>query len=401
MRTFTIIFLFVFSLPVLVRGSEDSEYVTLPVNVSFFPGFSIGESVAEGKKIKNHVSLNILAGSAAKLEGVEWGGIWNSYSEDILGVQWAGIANTVEGSGKGAQWAGIINMNGNDFLGAQWAGIVNKAGGSFVGAQWAGIINSGGGNFLGAQWAGIVNKADGNFEGAQWAGIVNINGNDFRGAQWAGIANKADGDFVGAQWAGIVNRVGNLKAGIQFAGIANVAEEVERGLQVGLVNVSQENEGIPVGPLSYVREVGLRFDAWADEAKFLNAGLRTGTERFHNILFVGAQVNDPFRWSLGWVFSGHIDLGESQYLDIDVSTQHINEDEVWTDKMNILNKFRILGGLQINDSISLYAGPTLNYFVSEVHDGSDLVSWSMSEKKSGDRWKRWWPGFVVGVKYYK
>lgn len=350
----------------LFNTSDDSEYVVMPVNVSFFPGFSMGESVAKGKKVKNHISYNILAGSAAKLEGVEFGGIWNAYTEEVFGLQWAGIANTVAGTGKGGQWAGIAN-----------------------------VVE---GEFKGAQWAGIINKVDANAVCAQWAGIANIVAGTGEVAQWAGIANVVDGEFRGAQWAGIANVVRNLEWGVQFSGIANVAEKVARGVQIGVVNVSNENDGIPVGPISYVNEFGLRYDVFADESKFFSAGLRTGTERFHNILFAGAQVNDPFRWSIGWVFGGHINVGEATYLDIDVSTQHINEKDQWTDGLNMLNKFRVLGGWQASDSLSLYAGPTLNYFVSEISDGSDLASWSISEGKSGRHWKRWWPGFVIGIK---
>ena len=348
-----------------VNDPEKSEYFKMPVNISFSPGFSLGESLAKGKKIENNLSLNIIAGKAARLRGIEFGSIWNLYTEDIIGLQFSGIANTVRGSGEAGQFAGIANLNAKNFTGAQFAGI---------------------GNFVG-----------GEYQGAQFAGIVNLNAKSFTGAQFAGIANIIGGEYQGAQFAGIANIAKDAK-GLQVAGIINIAKKFETGVQIGIINISEENEGIPIGLVSYVRKVGFHYDVWGDESRFFNVGLRSGTERFHNILFVGVQANDPIRYTFGIAMGLHLKISKPSYLDIDLSYQQIQEED-WTNDLNTLNKLRILYGRRVSNYMSIYAGPTLNYFISEIQDGSDIAPWTFSDSRSGKHWNRFWPGFVVGVRF--
>ena len=82
-----------------------------------------------------------------------------------------------------------------------------------------------------------------------------------------------------------------------------------------------------------------------------------------------------------------------------MGNEGINEDDWWTDEKNMLSKFRVLGGWQISDSMSLYAGPTFNYFVSEVSDGSDIASWSIREKEYKDHWDHMWLGLDIGIRF--
>ena len=154
----------------------------------------------------------------------------------------------------------------------------------------------------------------------------------------------------------------------------NVADEVDCGVQIAPLNFSKENNGITLGFISCIEDVMGSVDAWVSETKFLNVGLRSGTEYLHNLLFVGTQVNDPSRRSLGWGVGGHKNISDTSYLEIDANIQHINEDEFWTAKQNSLSKIRVAGGWNINDGISIFADPTFNYFVSDVSDGSDYAS---------------------------
>ncbi|MFC2130871.1 hypothetical protein ACFLSQ_05510 [Bacteroidota bacterium] len=367
----------------LIKNSDDSEYITIPLNISFFPGFSIGESVAQGKKIKNNISINLLAGSAAKLEGVEWGGLVNIYTEDVLG----------------AQWAGLLNITGTDVTGGQWAGLCNISGGDVLGGQWAGLCNVSGGTFVGGQWAGLCNVNGGDVTAGQWAGIANVNGGEVVGGQWAGIANVQK-SFTGAQWAGIANITEEFE-GVQFAGIINLTEKFKAGVQVATVNISDENEGIPIGLVSYVKSVGFHYDLWTDETMFINAGLRSGTESFHNLLFIGIQAKDTLRYTMGVAFGGHISLGEDFYLEPDLGWHYIKEesDIFWSETSDNLVRIRLLAGWQVAEFMSLYAGPTFNYYISKYRDGEDLFSSSISDGKSGKYWTRSWIGFSAGVRF--
>ncbi|MFC1560853.1 hypothetical protein ACFL4V_00080 [Candidatus Latescibacterota bacterium] len=499
MRIVAVIFIFALAFPVFAQERETrakkSEYLRMPINISIRKDYSLGHSIGRGRKIINHLSLNIISGRAAKLRGIEIGGAANIYSEDIFGIQLAGLANVVEDWGIGIQAAGLANVvEGNfsgiqlsglanvvqddsrgiqlsglanvieggfigiqgsglanvvqdgsrgiqfsslanvvegDFIGIQGSGLANVVQnnsrgiqlsglanvieGGFIGIQGSGIANVVQNNSRGIQLSGLANVIEGDFIGIQGSGIANVVQDDSRGIQLSGLANVVEGDFAGIQGSGIANVVQNNYRGIQVSGLANVAEnirtgiqlsgivnttnKVEYGSQIAPINLSRENEGIPVGLVSCVEGLKSHIDVWGSETRFINVGLRSGTEYIHNLVFLGAQVNDPFRWSIGWGIGGNKNLTETAYLEIDASIQHINEDEFWTSKKNLLSKLRIIGNWQISDTMSIYAGPTLNYLVSEVNDGSDLASWSFSEKESENSWKRLWPGIDIGVRF--
>ena len=208
------------------------------------------------------------------------------------------------------------------------------------------------------------------------------------------------GNIKGVQIAGIANiHLGTLE-GAQVAGILNITDTVETGFQIGLLNFANENNGIPIGLVSYVKKDGLRADVWGDEAMFTNVGLRSGTHRFHNILFVGKQFTDPLSWTVGYGFGPHFTLSKSGYIEIDLIFQVIGDMANWEDS-SYMGKYRLIGGWKIFDFISIYAGPTFNSFRSNENDGSEYALWTISEDKEGDTWTRTSIGFVLGMKIFK
>jgi hypothetical protein len=64
----------------------------------------------------------------------------------------------------------------------------------------------------------------------------------------------------------------------------------------------------------------------------------------------------------------------------------------------MLNKVRLLYGRQVSETVAIFGGPTCNYYVSKIQDGSDIAPWSTSDYKIKDRWERWWFGIIVGVR---
>jgi hypothetical protein len=360
---------------------DSSQYHRMPVNVSFFPGFSMGESMAKDKKILNIVALNILGGRAHRLNGAEIGTIWNQYHEDIVGLQVCGIANWVKGGGTGLQGAGIITMDFDQFSGGQIAGFGNVVVGDFRGLQVAGLVNLASDRLLTADW-----------DEAYTPGTSNV-----RGIQYSGLANLVDGDFRGFQFSGMANAAVDVW-GIQVAGLVNAAQTVHQGVQIAPFNVSVQNEGFPIGLVSYVKDVGLTYEAWADASRFINVGIHSGTRRFHNIFFTGIQVDNTFRWTLGGAVGAHITLSELAYLDTDIVLQHINE-KGWTGQRNAVGRFRIYLGHWLRDDLSIYGGVSFNYLVSTLNDGSDVAPWSVYDDKKGGEWVRFWPGFLLGVRF--
>lgn len=386
--------------------AEEWRYV--PVNLSFTHGLSIGEAVAKNdEKILSNVMFNVLTGRVDSVNGIVLGGILNQTTEGISGASLAGVGNISEGSLNGIQASGIFNTC-EDFQGVQAAGIANignvgmgiQASGIInvssdnLGAQFAGISNLNKGESRGIQASGIVNTAvamEGTqfagisnvaptLSGAQGAGICNYSGDAF-GFQGAGIANAASGmvtgfqgagivnvsqDLLGVQGAGIVNVADNV-VGIQAAGIMNSADTVD-GIQAGLINISESNSGYTLGLVSIVKDYAPGFMAWGDEQLFINAGLRTGTRKLYNLLFLSVRPDDKPYLGVGSGLGTRIPLADNFSLDLDATAQWIVQQEELNStsfKNHFQSRLRLFADIKIAREFGIYAGPTFTTTVSE------------------------------------
>jgi hypothetical protein len=87
---------------------------------------------------------------------------------------------------------------------------------------------------------GLVNHVTGDLFGVQWGFVNIVEGNS---TAWQnGVVNYTKGQFVGAQ-TGAFNYAGTMK-GLQF-GFVNWAGTMQKGLQIGLLNVIENNGWLP------------------------------------------------------------------------------------------------------------------------------------------------------------
>jgi hypothetical protein len=397
--------------------TDRETYVSVPFDISLVPGVSIADAVADSRKTSLNISFSLLGGQADRLEGVHYGGLWQKFNGDTHGISQASLINISGGELRGIQTAGIAGFARNGIGGAQLSGIVSSTQGAFDGIQFAGIygettgrfrgLQSSGAlsrvteSFAGVQAAGFVNTGATSFKGAQFAGLVNVVNGPFRGSQIAGLVNVVNESFSGAQFGGLINTAGSVSSGLQMAGLINITRHAgHETIQLAPVNISERNEGIPVGPVSYVAEHGAALDMWIDETSFINNGVRTGNDRFYNILSAGVEADGDGRWSLGWTFGGNITVSDRFALALDAGIRHINEDgDGWTDSLNNLTALRALGIITVSDHIAFYAGPSLSYFRSRIHDGEKLASWSFYDDSEDGVYHRVWPGFTAGITF--
>lgn len=147
---------------------------------------------------------------------------------------------------------GLANYASGDFTGLAVGGF-NIASGRVLGGQ-VGLVNwSGRGGTtwenraIGAQ-IGLLNYAN-EFCGLQ-DGVVNVSGATFAGLQ-SGLVNVAqdlNGMSCGPYLVFGFNVAGGTVRGVQV-GIVNYANTMEKGLQVGLVNIIAHNGWLPVLPI--------------------------------------------------------------------------------------------------------------------------------------------------------
>lgn len=146
---------------------------------------------------------------------------------------------------------GIVNHTRGDFTGLELGG-ANIIGGRFIGGQLGllNTINNGAQAWetlsYGAQ-VGLVNNAD-SFCGLQ-DGFLNFSNHSFTGLQSSllNVANDLRGVQCGYYLIFGVNIVSGDMRGCQI-GLVNYAQTMEKGVQIGLVNIISRNGWMPVFP---------------------------------------------------------------------------------------------------------------------------------------------------------
>ncbi len=184
------------------------------IQLSLVPGVSTNGPIAGA--VVNEVSVNILAGYARGLDGLEIGGGANVLSHDMKGAQVAGIGNLVGGTVRGLQLAGGVNHSMRAMKGMQVAGISNTVWDTLIGVQVAGGVNVVKRGMAGTQVSGAANVAIGDLDGVQVSGGLNAA---------TGVVNKA-------QVSGAINYAKAVKGG-QVSGGVNVSLGEVGGGQVG------------------------------------------------------------------------------------------------------------------------------------------------------------------------
>jgi hypothetical protein len=384
-----------------------SEYIKRPVQFTFVS--PLGTNGIESGAVVNQVSFNLLMGYAAGLEGVEFGGLLNIEKDYVKGVQFAGLGNLVKNQVTGSQFAGFFNVNGGTTKGAQFAGFLNTAGPGSDAIQFAGFTNVLQGKVKGGQFAGFANIAKGDVHGMQAAGFVNVATGSVKTGQIAGFLNVAKEDISGPQIAGFANLSAAEVAGAQVSGFINVARKV-RGAQVGIINIADSIQGVQIGLINLAKNGYRRVEIWGSEALYANIAYKMGTRGFHTIFALGAQGDlDYFRYGYGFGVGSEIGLGKRFAANIDALAYHINEDEIWTSKLNELYQLRTTLGVRLGRHSYFFAGPAFNVMVSQFQSsdnqniGSGLApTWTNYNENHG-HWERtnvkMWPGIHAGFRF--
>jgi hypothetical protein len=338
------------------RNKKDSsQYKNVPVQVTFVS--PIGTNGSECGNAINKASFNIIGGYAAGLDGIEFGSIANVEKDYVHGLQFSGFTNLVGREVHGGEFAGFLNVCGKDVRGVQYAGFANICGDSVTGTQGAGFCNVNNGSFKGLQTAGFCNVNKGACKGLQAAGFCNINSDSLHGMQVAGFANVSNG---------------NVK-GLQAAGFINVAKKV-KGVQLGFINIADSIKGIPIGFLSIVRRGYRRTEIYGSESMYGNIAFKTGVRQFYNILYLGGQLeNNYYRWAFGYGIGSEFKLAKRVAVNADLISMHVNENEGFTDQLNLLNQMRLTLGIGLSKKTYLFLGPSFNVMVSQFLNYSDNV----------------------------
>lgn len=375
----------------------------------------------EAAEYINNFSLHLFGGLSKGVNGFEASGLGNLTLGDVEGVQFAGWANIVEEDVYGGQFAGIVNMAGAQFEGIQIAGTANVVLGDYKGVQASGIVNVVGSNVDGFQIAGVVNVAEGNVSKGQVSGFVNI-AKKITGPQIAGFGNVQEGNGSGPQVSGFFNVAEKLNGpqiagfinvakevkGIQAAGFINVAKKV-KGMQLGVINIADSLDGIPIGILSFVKNGYFDLELFYSDDFHGNAVIKIGAQKFHNLFGFSYEADYKNRWAYGYGIGSQWGK-RTLRLNTDLMAYHVIEqkypDGAFNDfGLNLLSKLRLLASVHFGN-FGIFAGPVYNVMLSKHIDpdtgtiGSDIGSHAFfDETYNGITNLKMWLGFNVGLRF--
>ncbi|MBS1567222.1 MAG: carboxypeptidase-like regulatory domain-containing protein [Bacteroidetes bacterium] len=314
----------------LVQSLNLKKFFTeRPFQLSLLPGISTHGWL--NAQVVNKVSLNMLGGYSAGVNGVELGGWFNIDKQSVRWVQMAGWFNLVGGSMTGFQAAGLHNLVLDSVTGAQFSGISN-------------VVKK---KFHGFQAAGIYNHVGDSMKGAQMAGIANFTRKSLTGFQAAGIANVSTCEVKGTQMAGIVNYTHRLK-----------------GVQIGLINIADTSEGCSIGLINIVLKGYHKLVLSANEVTNTNAAFKTGTEKFYSILQAGSQTGTSEKlYSFGYGVGWNIHLNDRWSVSPEILAQMLYMGK-W-DADNFMNRINVNLNFKLGRFCSVSAGPAFSAYYTD------------------------------------
>jgi hypothetical protein len=402
----------------LIWARQTGELEYRPVRVTLVPGLSTNGVDATGYSAR--YSLNIIGGYHGGISGYEVGvvnanhrytrgfqlGAVNYSGGPMSGVNIAGAANYSRRPMRGAQISGVANISEQSLQGFQLSGAINSGVASVSGLQVAGIGNIARRDLQGLQVAGVFNSAVEDSQGMMIAGFGNFNAGRAQGFMFSGVANVAR-DMQAFSVAGVVNATRRLQ-GFQISGLANVAYRVQ-GMQIGLVNVARDFEGIPIGLISYYGNGRKNIDTWMSDAGFQHVGVKLGTTSVYNMVSFGYNsfLSGREVWSLGWTIGSYSPLDEawndSRYEGYfrmrDFQFQNVQEGRFST-RLNSIYSFRYLLGKDLAGGFGIYAGPNLNVLLSRESRSNEYTWYSILSGERGGSDYAIWLGFSFGFQFF-
>ncbi|MEE1947021.1 STN and carboxypeptidase regulatory-like domain-containing protein [Pedobacter sp. KR3-3] len=341
-----------------------SFFANTPFQASLTPGLSSHGMMSS--QVVNKFSLNVLGGYTAGVDGVEIGG--------------------------------IFNLNKGDMRMVQVAGVFNVVGRNVEGVQVAGLHNSVQGNIKAVQVSGLLNQVKKNVEGVQIAGLVNIVSQNLRGVQVAGLGNIASREVNGVQVAGLSNIGSRTVHGVQISSLFNYAKN-NKGFQLALINASDTSSGTSLGLINLVKTGYHKLSFSTNETINANVAYKSGNANLYTMLIGGYNFSDTAKVISFGLGMGHdFILGKTFSFATELSAQHLYLGN-W-DYANTLYKGQLNLQFKLFKGLSIFGGPSYNYYVSNAPMGSSGKNYRQqivpSRHQDVGRYKGW-VGWSAGI----
>ncbi|WP_379084903.1 STN and carboxypeptidase regulatory-like domain-containing protein [Pedobacter sp. UC225_65] len=335
-----------------------------PFQASLTPGLS-SHGMMSGRVV-NKVSLNIIGGYTAGVDGVEVGGVFNLSKGNVKTLQLAGAFNVV--------------------------------GGNVDGVQIAGLINSVQGSSKGVQIAGLTSLIKGNVNGFQISGVGNVASQHLNGMQIAGLANITSRSSKGMQIAGVANITSRTLRGMQISGLLNYAKN-NQGFQLGLINLADSSSGVSLGLINIVKHGYHKVSFFTNELVNANVSLKTGNANLYTIFLAGKNFSDTAKILTGGLGLGHdFILNRTFSVAAELTTQGLYLGS-W-DETKMLTKFQTNLHLKLFNGLTIFGGPSYNLYSSSKLIENSAVGYKQQivpNKHQDINGNKGWLGWSAGI----
>lgn len=329
-------------------------------------------------------------------QGKMSGQVVNNFSFNLFGGYTAGV--------KGLEIGGLFNLNKKDVKYLQAAGLFNITGGSVTGLQIGGLHNTSLKNVKGLQAAGINNYVKGNFAGLQIAGVANINSGTMNGFQAAGVFNYQNRNSNAIQIGGVANIGGGEVKGLQVGGVFNYAKKL-RGVQIGLINISDTSDGYSIGLVNVVLKGYHKLSMYTTETVDANVAFKTGSRRLYSILQGGMNAGSDSEklYTFGYGLGTEWSLARWLSLNPEITSQYLYLGS-W-DHLNLLNKVHLQLNIKFGKRFSIFGGPSFAVYYSNQPAAVagykyDVLPASYHSFEMGDPKARGWFGWNAGISIF-
>ena len=391
-----------------------SEFFTRqPYQSSVIPG--VGTHGKLGAQVVNKVSLNMIGGYTAGLNGYEVAGVFNIDKNDVQYVQFAGIFNIVGGKMTGVEAAGLHNQVLDSLKGVQLAGLSNMLKSSYSGMQAAGVYNHTTGNGEGIQIGGVGNMTKGKTHGVQLAGALNYT-KELRGMQAGGIGNIVNDSVNGVQLGGAFNYTGKVR-GVQVAGYGNISTDTVfglqvsgmfnyaktlKGVQVGVVNIADSSDGYSIGLINFVRKGYHQLAVYNNEMLDVTVAFKSGNRKLYTILLAGMNLNSNEKaYSFGFGIGHIFPLSKKLSVTAEFTSQTVYLGD-WETTQS-LDRLQPAINYRLAKGITLFGGPsfTLNHSPEStvVHGYKATLPGRYNAISMGNQLFGWF-GWHVGIGFF-
>ena len=112
-------------------------------------------------------------------------------------------------------------------------------------------------------------------------------------------------------------------------------------MQVGVVNVNDEFDGLPVAVVTHVKDAPSHLELSIDASQFIDVAYRSGSKRVYNYFALGVRADSYFRRSFSYAL-GYRFPGKKLSIDVGARSRYVHEDRFFTTELNLLHTVGVL-----------------------------------------------------------